>query len=568
MPTSSSLRVRTALRAARRAALILTTAVACRPATPPATLVFRHARIWTGEAATPWAEAVAVRGDTIVAVGSDSAVASLIGPNTRVIDGAVGMITPGFIDSHVHFLGGGFGLAAVQLRDAATKAAFIQRIAAYAKTQPPGTWIVRGDWDHTLWGGDLPTRAWIDSVTPNHPVMVNRLDGHMVLANSAAMQAAGITDQVRDVAGGTIVRDAAGRPTGVFKDNATSLLESAVTPPTPAQWQQAIDTAMAYVAARGVTTVHHVGPAGVGSAWDELAALRRARAAGPLRTRFRVAVPLSQWAMLRDTIRVYGPGDDWIRLGMLKGFVDGSLGSHTAAMLQPFTDAPTDSGFYVTSPDSLYVWTKAADAAGLQVAVHAIGDKAIRTQLDIFARVAKEHGPRDRRFRIEHAQHLDPADITRFAAEGVIPSMQPYHAADDGRCADRVIGTTRAKGAYAWRSLLDAKAPMAFGSDWFVAPPTPLEGIKAAVTRQTLDGKAPTGWVPEQAITVEEALRAYTRGSAFAGFQETTLGTIAVGKLADLVMLDRDLTAIPPQTIDQTVVRMTVVGGRVVYERR
>lgn len=549
-------------------AALLLAATACRPSSSAATFVVRHARVWTGDSLQPWAEAVAVRGDTIVAVGDDSTIARLTGPSTRVIDAAGGMVTPGFMDSHVHFLSGGFGLAAVQLRDAGTPAEFTRRIGAHAKTVPPGTWILRGDWDHQRWGGTLPTRAWIDSVTPQHPVMVNRLDGHMVLANSAAMRAAGIGDDVRDVPGGTIVRDASGRPTGVFKDNATTLLERAVTPPTPAAWQRAIDTAMAYVAARGVTTVHHVGPAGVGSAWDELAALRRAQAAGPLKTRFRVAVGLADWARLRDTIASRGTGDDWIRIGMLKGFVDGSLGSHTAAMLAPYTDAQGDSGFFVTSVDSLIAWVRGADAAGLQVAVHAIGDRAIRTQLDVFERVAREHGPRDRRFRIEHAQHIAPPEFRRFATLGVIASMQPYHEADDGRWAERAIGPARSRGTYAFRSLLDAGASLAFGSDWFVAPPTPLEGIMYAVTRQTLDGAHPGGWQPQERITVEEALRAYTTGSSRAGFTEGTLGMLRPGMLADLVVLDRDLTAIPPETIGSVRVRATVVGGRIVHEER
>lgn len=551
--------------------LALLAAAGCTPDAPPdapaVTLAIVNARVWTGDSIRPWAEAVAVAGDRIAAVGSSAEVRALAGA-ARVIDAQGGMVTPGFIDSHVHFLGGGFGLAAVQLRDAATPAEFIRRIAAFAKTQPTGTWILRGDWDHTLWGGALPTRAWIDSVTPDHPVLVNRLDGHMVLANSAALRAAGVRDDVADVPGGTIVRDAQGRPAGVFKDNATALIEGAIPLPAEAQWQRAIDTAMTHVAARGVTAVHHVGAAGTGNAWDELAALRRAHAANRLRLRFRVAVPLADWQRLRDTVRARGTGDDWLRIGMLKGFVDGSLGSHTAAMLAGFTDAPADSGFYVTPPESLLAWVRGADAAGLQVAVHAIGDRAIRTQLDLFAQVAQEHGPRDRRFRIEHAQHIAPPEFPRFAQLGIIASMQPYHAADDGRWADRIIGPERAKGTYAFRSLRDAGARLAFGSDWFVAPPTPLEGIKAAVTRQTLDGAHPDGWVPGEKITVEDALRAYTLGSAYAGFQERELGSLVVGKYADLVLLDRDLTAIPPATIDQAVVRLTVVGGRVAYETK
>lgn len=545
---------------------------ACANETAPArgeapTVAIVNARVWTGDSVTPWAEAVAISEDRIVAVGTSADIRALSG-KAEIIDAAGGMVTPGFIDSHVHFLGGGFGLAAVQLRDASTPALFVARIAEQAKKQPKGSWILRGDWDHTLWGGALPTRDWIDSVTPDHPVMVNRLDGHMVLANTAAMKAAGIGDDVKDVPGGTIVRDAKGRPTGVFKDNASALIEKGVTVPSPTEWARALDTAMTYVAMQGVTSVHHVGPAGTGGAWDELAALKRAHAEGKLRTRIRMAVPLADWARLRDTIKASGAGDDVLRLGMLKGFVDGSLGSHTAAMLKGFTDVPSDSGFFVTPPESLYAWTKAADAAGLQVAVHAIGDRAIRTQLDIFERVTQENGTRDRRFRIEHAQHIAPEDVKRFAELLVIPSMQPYHEADDGRWAEKVIGPERSKGTYAFRSLRDAGARLAFGSDWFVAPPTPLEGIKAAVTRQTIDGKQPTGWQPQEKITVEDALRAYTTGSAYAGFMEDKLGTITTGKYADLVLIDRDITKVAADSIDKAKVLLTMVGGRIVYRRK
>jgi predicted amidohydrolase YtcJ len=318
---------------------------------------------------------------------------------------------------------------------------------------------------------------------------------------------------------------------------------------------------MRHVAAQGVTAVHHMGT------WSDLAVFQRARAAGRLRTRIYAAVPLASWERLRDSVAAGGRGDAWLRIGGLKAFVDGSLGSHTAAFFEPFTDQPADRGLLVTPPESLYAWTEGADAAGLHVIVHAIGDRAIATQLDVFARVEREHGPRDRRFRIEHAQHVAPADLPRFAALGVIASMQPYHAIDDGRWAERVIGPERIRTTYAFRSLLDAGARLAFGSDWFVAPPTPLEGIYAAVTRRTLDDRHPDGWVPEQRITVEEALRAYTAGAAYAEFAEGDRGTLERGKLADLVLLDRDLTRIPPETIRDAHVLLTVVGGQVVHER-
>ncbi|HEY2025454.1 MAG TPA: amidohydrolase, partial [Gemmatimonadaceae bacterium] len=508
----------------------------------------------------PWADAVLVRGDHIDAVGSSAEVKKRAGPATKTIDAKGMMLAPGFIDSHVHFLDGGFALSSVKLRDARSKAEFIRRIKAFAATIPPGTWITNGDWDHTNWGGELPERSWIDSVTPNNPVWINRLDGHMNLANSLTLRAAHVDRNTKDIPGGTIVRDASGEPTGVLKDNATDLVWRVMPPPSMEMSQRALDSAMTYVAERGVTSVQHMGT------WEDLAVFERAHHAGALRTRISAAVPLATWETLRDTVAARGRGDAWLRIGSLKGFVDGSLGSHTAAMLEPFTDAPNDRGLFVTPPDSLYARTSGADKAGLQVVVHAIGDSAIRTQLNIFERVERENGARDRRFRIEHAQHIAPSDIPRFAKLGVIASMQPYHAIDDGRWADKVIGAERAKGTYAFRSLLDNGTTLAFGSDWFVAPATPLEGIYAAATRRTLDDKHPDGWVPEQKITVEEALRAYTTGSARAQFREKDLGTIAPGMLADLVLVDRDITRIPAPTIRDARVVLTMVGGRVMYD--
>ena len=527
----------------------------------PVTLAVVNARVWTGDSARPWAEAFAVRGERIATVGSSAAVRKVAG-TARVIDAAGRMVVPGFIDSHVHFIDGGFGLSSVQLRDAKTPAEFIARIKAFAATVPPGAWITGGNWDHEQWGGELPRHDWIDSVTPNNPVWINRLDGHMSLANAAALRAARVTRASREVAGGTIVRDARGEPTGVLKDNATDLV-NAVMPNPPAELEdRALDTAMAYVAAQGVTSVVHMGT------WRDLAIFERAHKAGRLKTRIYAAVPLATWEQLRDTVAARGRGDAWLRIGALKGFVDGSLGSHTAAMLQPFTDAPSDTGLFVNTHEHLYEWTSGADKAGLHVIVHAIGDRAIRDQLDIFERVEKENGPRDRRFRIEHAQHIAPPDIPRFAKLGVIASMQPYHAIDDGRWAEKVIGPERSKTTYAFRSLRDASATLAFGSDWFVAPPTPLEGLYAAVTRRTLDDRNPTGWIPEQKISLEDALRAYTRGAAYATFTEKEKGVIAPGTLADFAIIDRDLTKVAPEAIRDAHIALTAVGGRVVYERK
>jgi len=530
------------------------------PAVP--TLAIVNARVWTGNPRQRWADAVAVSGDRIAAVGSSAEVSKLMrtAPGARVVDAMGGMVVPGFIDSHVHFIDGGFRLASVQLRDAKTPAEFVARIKAYAATVAPGTWITGGDWDHMNWGGELPRRDWIDSVTRNNPVWIARLDGHMALANSAALAAGKVTRATRDVDGGTVVRDAAGEPTGILKDNAQSFINEAEPPRTAVMNDRALDAAMKHVAERGVTSVHNMG------GFDDLAAFERARQEGRLYTRIYAVTPIAQWARLRDTVARRGHGDNWVRIGGLKGFVDGSLGSHTAAMLSPFTDTPADSGFLVAPAEDLYKWSSEGDKAGLQLVIHAIGDRAIRTQLDIFERVARENGARDRRFRIEHAQHIDQADIARFGQLGVIPSMQPYHAIDDGRWAEKVIGPERSKGTYAFRSLAAAGARLAFGSDWFVAPPTPLEGIYAAVTRRTLDDLNPGGWVPEQKIAVEDALTAYTANGAFASFEESDKGTIERGKLADLVLIDRDLTKVLPETIRDARILLTITGGQVVHE--
>jgi predicted amidohydrolase YtcJ len=533
-------------------------------ADPAVTLALVNGRIWTGDPARPEAQALAIAGDRIVAVGTSGEIRAMAGP-AEIVDLDGQFVTPGFIDTHVHFLEGGFRLASVQLRTAATRDEFVARIGAFAATVPPGTWITGGDWDHTLWGGELPHRAWIDEATPEHPVWVNRLDGHMALANSAALRAAGVPDRVADIEGGEIVRDADGALSGLLKDNAMALVDRSMPPPSDAMRDRALEAAMTYVAEQGVTSVHHMG------SWDDLDVFARAREAGRLRTRIYAAVPLDTWARLDEAVRAgtFGPdgrGDAWFRAGALKGFVDGSLGSHTALFHEPFSDTPDSSGLFVNTPEDLYTWTRGADEAGLHVAVHAIGDRANAVLLDIFERVARENGPRDRRFRIEHAQHLAPVDIPRFAALGVIASMQPYHAIDDGRWAERVIGPERIETTYAFRDLIDGQAHLAFGSDWFVAPPTPLEGIYAAVTRRTLDDAHPDGWVPRQKIHVEEALRAYTREGAYASFDEATRGVLAPGMLADVTVIDRDLREVAPAEIREARVTRTIVGGRSVHQ--
>lgn len=531
--------------------------LSCTDRNPKADRIILNADIWTGDQSNPSAQAMAIAGDSLLAVVSNAEIEKYIGPNTEVIDLNGAFVTPGFIDSHVHFLMGGFNLSGVQLRDAKTKEEFISRIKAFAGTVPAGTWILGGDWDHENWGGELPTRQWIDAVTPDHPVWITRLDGHMSLANTAALTAAGVDRAVKDVEGGTIVRDANGNLTGIFKDNATNIVDRHVPEPSPEQVDNALQAAMKYVASFGVTSVHHMA--------GHIDALERARKSNNMITRIYAMYPISQWEVLNEKIAREGTGDKWLKVGGLKGFVDGSLGSHTAAFFEPFTDAPSDTGLWVNTPEQLYTWISAADKAGLQLMVHAIGDRAINTLLNIYERVEQENGSKDRRFRIEHAQHIAHQDIPRFAALNVIPSMQPYHAIDDGRWAEKVIGPERIKTTYAFKSLFDAGAMVAFGSDWFVAPPTPLEGIYAAVTRRTLDDQNPDGWVPEQKITVEQALIAYTRNAAYASFDEKLKGTLTPGKLADFVVLSEDLRTVAPDQIRNVRVLNTWVGGKEVF---
>jgi predicted amidohydrolase YtcJ len=534
------------------------------PAPAPSAELVIYGRVWTGDSARPRARAVAISGSTITQVGDSATVARLVGPATKVLGNGTGMVVPGFMDGHTHFIYGGFQLTSVDLRDAASPQEFIARIKAYAARLRPGEWITGGDWDHERWPGTpLPERSWIDSVTPNNPVFVNRLDGHMALANSAALRRAGVSRSTTDIPGGVIVRDRTGEPTGVLKDDAQNPVLAVIPVPTESQSDSAIARALRWAVSKGVTAV-----ADVSVPWFEVAALKRARARGTLTTRVTVYVPLQDWHRMADTVRADGVGDQWLRVAGVKGYVDGSLGSRTALFFQPYNDAPETSGLMVTPEDSLRAWIGAADSAGLQVTVHAIGERANALLLDIYDSVGNAHGARDRRFRVEHAQHLRRQDIVRLARSGVIASMQPYHAIDDGRWAEKRIGPERIKTTYAFRSLLDNHARLGFGSDWTVAPLDPILGIYAAVTRRTLDGKNPNGWVPEQKITVEEALRAYTSGNAYGVFAERSRGKLAPGYLADVVLLDQDLTAIPPPTIERVRVRATVAGGKVVFSEK
>ena len=539
------------------------------PSTNPTTadLVLINGKIWTVNDRQPEVQAVACRDGRIVAVGTNDEIRALIGTATKVIDLQGKRVVPGFNDAHVHFFTGGRGLASVQLRDASSPEVFRDRIAAYAKRIPKGRWITEGNWDHENWKpANLPTRQLIDAVTPDNPVFINRLDGHMSLANSLALKLAGITKDSKDPDGGKIVRDANGEPTGVLKDAAMDAVDRVIPPPSESELIEAIEAAMKYAAENGVTSVQDMSASA-----DVVRTYQTLLSSGRLTVRVSGHQPLANWERLaRVGIRA-GFGNDKLKLGALKGFADGSLGSTTALFYEPYRDEPTTAG--LPSPEmipesKMLANILAADKAGLQVAVHAIGDKANRMILDFFAEAEKQNGVRDRRFRIEHAQHLRAEDYSKFGKQKVIASMQPYHAIDDGRWAEGRIGPERAKGTYAFRSLLDSGAVLAFGSDWFVAPMEPLMGVYAAVTRRALDGKRPGGWVPEQRITVAEAIRAFTMGSAYASFDEKVKGSIEVGKVADMAVISDDILRIDPVQIEKVRVVMTIFDGKVVYEKK
>ncbi len=527
-------------------------------------LLILNAAVRTMDPAQPKAEAVAVIGERIVAVGTTADLRPLAGAKTRVIDAGSRSVLPGFNDAHLHWLDGGFSITNVDLRNATSAAELARRLGHYTKTLPKGRWILGGDWDHEKWpGAPLPTKGTIDAVTPEHPVFVNRLDGHMALANSLALKLAGVTTDTKDVPGGLIVRDANGEPTGLLKDAAMGLVDRVIPARSWDEKLSAARAATARAAQLGVTSVQDM------SANDDLGLYQFLLERGELKTRIYCARSILSWKVLSKTGLRAPFGDPWLRLGALKGFADGSLGSTTAFFFEPYHDAPNTRGLLsdqMLPEGSMLKRVLEADRLGLQVMIHAIGDEANQRILDLYQQIAATNGPRDRRFRIEHAQHLRPSTIEQFAALKVIASMQPYHCADDGRWCEKRIGAERAKGTYAFRSLLDAGALLAFGTDWPVAPLNPMAGLKAAVTRQTLDGRHPDGWVPEQKITLEEAVRAYTVGSAYAEFQEQTKGSITPGKLADLVLLDHDIFAIAPATLDQVKVALTVVDGKVVCE--
>jgi predicted amidohydrolase YtcJ len=538
-----------------------------QPAIAPTLIIF-NATIRTMDPAKPTAEALAIYGQRIVAVGMTKEIKAIAGPGTQSIDAQGQLILPGFNDAHVHFLTGGFQLSSVDLRDADTPEEFAERIRRFAEKLPSGRWITGGDWDHERWAAvngmaPLPTKELVDRFTPNTPVFVSRLDGHMALANSLALKLAGVSKQSTDPAGGLIVRDPnTGEPTGVLKDAAMSYVWKVIPESSFEEKLAAARAATEHAAQLGVTSVQDV------SAGNDVGVYQTLLDRGELKTRIYAVSPLPAWERLAKAgVRAHF-GSAMLRIGGLKGFSDGSLGSTTAFFYEPYLDAPNTSGLAgdeMFPEGSMLTRVREADRVGLQVMIHAIGDRANDLILSIFEQVTRENGEHDRRFRIEHAQHLRREDIARFGRAKVIASMQPYHAIDDGRWADKRIGKERAKTTYAFRSLLDVGATLAFGTDWTVAPLDPMLSIYAAVTRRTLDGKNPDGWVPQQKISVEEAVRAYTMGSAYAEFQDGEKGSITPGKLGDLVMLSRDIFKIDPREIEKVKVVMTIVDGRIVF---
>jgi predicted amidohydrolase YtcJ len=533
---------------------------------PAADLIIINAKVWTVDKTHPRAEAVAVLGDRIVAVGPNAEVETWRGPRTHTIDAGGRLLLPGFNDAHVHFITGGMQLDSVQLTDVASKEEFARRIGERAKVTPKGEWILNGDWDETKWDPSvLPTKELIDPLTPNTPVFVSRHDGHMVLANSVALRLAGITAQTPDPPGGVIVRDARGNPTGALKDAAMDLAARAIPAFSHNQRLHAAQRAMQYALSLGLTSVQNMNPD-----YADIAIYNEMLDRGELKIRI-YAAPLITGVDDQAKIGIrHAFGGPFLRIGAVKAFADGSLGSRTAYFFEPYSDDPASRGLLSDEMHPISLMRERmmkADAAGLQICTHAIGDEAISTILDLYSEIVKAHGEADRRFRIEHAQHMAAKDFDRFAQLHVVASVQPYQAIDDGRWAETRIGRDRASRTYAFRTFLDHGVRLAFGTDWDVVPLDPIQTIYAAVTRATLDGKNPNGWFPEQKLSVPEAVDAYTMGSAFAEFQENEKGSITVGKLADIVILDQDIFSIPPEKIRDTKVLKTFVGGKLVWGR-
>ncbi len=535
-----------------------------------ADLVIVNARIWIGpekpqNAPSAQPTAIAVVGDRIHSVGDDATVRATIGPDTRTIDARGRRVIPGMTDSHTHIVSGGLQLARLNLRDVRNREEFIQSLAA-AKDKKTGEWVLGGRWSVESWADPKPpSKAWLDPVTGETPTFLERMDGHQALVNSAALRLANIdATGPKDPEGGEIERDPkTGEPTGILKESAADLVSRLIPNPSLSERYQALRRAMEHANSLGVTSVHNM------SEPDDLEVFRLAHEQKALTIRVTVYLSVSDWPASIEQVKQFPIRDDFLRVAGFKGYMDGSLGSRTAYMRQPFSDAGPDTRYprgqlnaMADPPESLREMAVKADAMGLQLAVHAIGDEANHLLLDTYEAVGGRSRRKDARHRVEHVQHLLVEDFARFAKSGVVASMQPYHKADDGRYAEKALGHERLKGSYAFRQLLDAGALLCFGSDFPVVTLDPFAGIDAAVNARTLAGEI---WLPSHSLTLEEALRAYTVSPPKAIHQENRLGTIEKGKLADLLILAADPFDMPTERIGEVRVWQTIVGGKIVY---
>jgi predicted amidohydrolase YtcJ len=529
---------------------------------PPDT-IFVNGDIYT-QATPSRAQAMAIRDGSIIAVGSNDDIRKLKRAHTQIVDLGGHFVMPGFNDAHVHLEHAGLELLSVDLRGTRSLQEMQQRIAASAKTATSGEWLVGGGWDQTLWtNGKLPTRQDIDAVSGGHPAVFSRVDGHIAVANTAALKVGGVTPQTPAPEGGKIDHDANGEPTGILRETARRLVESKIPPPTPSRLQRAVELALADAARWGITSAQD------NSNWESFLVYEDLEREGKLTLRISEWLRFDDPVELLDKHRAHHPADDpMLHTAMLKGFMDGSLGSRTAALLAPYSDDPGNSGLPQYEQGKLNRMAIERVLAGFQIGFHAIGDRAVQMALDAFAeaeRSAKEnHKTCDFRFRIEHDQVVTPAQFAQYKTLGVIASMQPSHLLTDMNWAVDRIGPERAKTSYTWKQFLDDGIPLAFGTDYPVEPITPFRGIYAAVTRKNEAGTKE--YFPQRKLTIEQAIAAYTTGSAYAQFAEKDKGTLAPGMLADFVVLDRDLTKAAPPEILKTRVLRTVVGGKTVYE--
>ncbi len=525
---------------------------------------FVNGKIYTVNEKQPLAETVIVEYNKIIFVGSNDEAKKLIDAATNIVDLKGKLMLPGFIDDHVHLISGGFYLLGIDLRPANSTTEFRKILKDYVDKYP-NKWITGGYWDHEKWEkNELPTKEMIDDISPNTPVFVERLDGHMGLANSYALKLAGITKDTESPEGGLVVKDPkTGEPTGVLKDNAMSFVYNIIPAAKFEENYEAALAALNEAKKLGITSVHDI------TYDDALDVFNKLKDEGKLTCRIYTRMPIVEYSKLVEKNIQVGFGDNLIKMGSLKAFADGSLGSSTAWFFDKYNQDTTTYGLPmdIITDGSMEKWCMDADKNHLQISVHAIGDRANAYMLDLYEKIIKENPKWDRRFRIEHAQHIRFEDIQRFADLGVIPSVQPYHCIDDGVWAEKRIGPERIKYAYPFKSFLDAGAKLCFGTDWYVAPLNPLLGLYAAVTRRTLDDKNPDGWIPEQKISIEDAIKCYTLNSAYAAFEENIKGSIEVGKLADLIVLSDDLLTIDPVKIKDAKVEMTIFDGKIIYKK-